>query len=252
MTKSPVELAVEALKPFADAADNIATSIEGFKVVAVVPGGEHARAFANMQKLLTAENFRRAADIFHALAALQPLPLRQEGEERERIARLIAEAIGEAIVDGWPLYVEAGYESAYAYADHNWQDTLSKADAILSVLPAKRADHDGERSAGWRPEVRAFANLMEAQLRANDHKPGWKNDTDLGLFERLGEESADLLSALHRHAKRLSWGDGWVMEDTVPRIGREAADVANFAMMIADVCGALPQAPDPSGPELDR
>ena len=35
------------------------------------------------------------------------------------------------------------------------------------------------------------------------------------------------------------WGDDWVMEDTVLRVGREAADVANFALMIADVCGAL-------------
>lgn len=91
----------------------------------------------------------------------------------------------------------------------------------------------------WRPEVRAFADLMEAQLRANDHKPGWKDDTDLDLFERLGQESAELLAALRRNAKRLMWGDSWVMEDTVPRVGAEAADVANFAMMIADVCGAL-------------
>ena len=88
---------------------------------------------------------------------------------------------------------------------------------------------------------------MEAQLRDNDHKPGWKNDTDLDLFERLGEESAELLSAIHRHAKRVSWGDSWVMEDTVPRIGQEAADVANFAMMIADVCGALPPPPQEQG-----
>lgn len=110
-------------------------------------------------------------------------------------------------------------------------------------MAADTATAGAEPSARWRPEVRAFADLMEAQLRANDHKPGWKNDNDLDLFERLGEESAELLSALHRHAKRLSWGDGWVMEtDTEERIGREAADVANFAMMIADVCGALAKA----------
>jgi NTP pyrophosphatase (non-canonical NTP hydrolase) len=98
----------------------------------------------------------------------------------------------------------------------------------------------------WRPEVEAFADRMEAKLRENDWKGGWKGCTDLDLFERLGEESAELLSALHRHAKRLSWGEGWVMEtDTEERIGREAADVANFAMMIADVCGALQTAPTP-------
>lgn len=103
----------------------------------------------------------------------------------------------------------------------------------------------------WRPKVVAFANLMEAKLRENDWKGGWEGCADLDLFERLGEESAELLSALHRHAKRLSWGDGWVMEtDTEERIGREAADVANFAMMIADVCGALsPKAPSPQSGE---
>ena len=122
--------------------------------------------------------------------------------------------------------------------------------AGIREILALRADAERASPAepsGWRPEVRAFADLMEAQLRDNDHKPGWKNDSDLDLFERLGEESAELLAALHRHAKRLSWGDHWVMEDTAPRVGREAADVANFAMMIADVCGALPPTSEGGG-----
>lgn len=124
-----------------------------------------------------------------------------------------------------------------------WSFTLNKAFADdrrrcgFEVHPLYL--HPSPEMGEWRPEVRAFADLMEAQLRANDHKPGWKDDTDLDLFERLGQESAELLAALHRNAKRLMWGDSWVMEDTVPRVGAEAADVANFAMMIADVCGAL-------------
>lgn len=120
-------------------------------------------------------------------------------------------------------------DAASTLAQKMWGVTL------VPIAPVSPSPEMGE----WRPEVRAFADLMEAQLRANDHKPGWKDDTDLDLFERLGEESAELLAALHRNAKRLMWGDDWVMEDTVLRVGREAADVANFALMIADVCGAL-------------
>lgn len=44
-------------------------------------------------------------------------------------------------------------------------------------------------TARWRPEVIAFADLMEAQLRANDHKPGWKDDLACDLLPRLREET---------------------------------------------------------------
>jgi len=83
---------------------------------------------------------------------------------------------------------------------------------------------------GWRPEVRAFADLMEAQLRKNDHKPGWKHDRPHLLLKRLYDEAAELGHAM-------PYDDDYEAEI----VGLEAADVANFAMMIADVCGALPQ-----------
>lgn len=63
-----------------------------------------------------------------------------------------------------------------------------------------------------------FARVMEKCLRENDHKPGWQSDTLEELLERLEEEVDELKSG------RLS------NEDVI----REAADVANFAMMIAD------------------
>lgn len=89
---------------------------------------------------------------------------------------------------------------------------------------------------GWRPEVRAFADLMEAQLRKNDHKGGWKNDRPHALLKRLYDEAAELGHAM-------PYDDDFDPEN----VGWEAADVANFAMMIADVCGALP-APAPPAP----
>jgi hypothetical protein len=68
-----------------------------------------------------------------------------------------------------------------------------------------------------RPEVLWFAMQMEAQLRANDHKPGWKEDSIGALMERLFEEAHELDQSLN----------------PIQTI-KEAADVANFAMMIAD------------------
>lgn len=84
-----------------------------------------------------------------------------------------------------------------------------------------------------RPEVAAFAMLMEAQFKANDHKPGWGNDSLLSLHERLEEESREL------------WGEIRPDPDTGiaaydhDAIEKEAADVANFAMMIVSNLGAL-------------
>lgn len=92
-----------------------------------------------------------------------------------------------------------------------------------------RAYEDARRAGtipDWvRPEVRAFAVLMEQQLRANDHKPGWKNDTPAALMDRMHEETTELIEAL-----------GWGHPN---EIAKEAADVANSALMIADVRGCL-------------
>ena len=74
-----------------------------------------------------------------------------------------------------------------------------------------------------RPEVRWFAEQMELRLRENDWKGGWHN-------ERLGTLCAKLrieLSELERFLFPRR-------ELELERITSEAADVANFAMMIAD------------------
>lgn len=100
----------------------------------------------------------------------------------------------------------------------------------------------------WRPEVVAFANLMERQLRANDHKPGWTGENPWPLLDRLYEEANELRDELQPGSRTdaLAWR---------VRLGAEAADVANFAMMIADVCGALPSSERlmvaPSMPSFD-
>lgn len=83
----------------------------------------------------------------------------------------------------------------------------------------------------FRPEVLFMALNMEMELRNNDGKSGWKSDQAHRLYDRLCTESNELAQALDGDAK------GKVNKD---KVRKEAADVANFAMMIADVCGAYP------------
>lgn len=122
-------------------------------------------------------------------------------------------------------------------------ESLVVADRRLLAIAAQKSTPSQEP----RPEVRAFADLMEAQLRANDHKPGWKNDFPSDLWERLREEATELVDAIGFWGKQKNWGEMALhMPRAIEDVGREAADVANFAMMIADVCGALAAAPSPS------
>lgn len=80
-----------------------------------------------------------------------------------------------------------------------------------------------------RPELLRFAEEMEKRLRANDHKGGWEDDSDDSLLARLREETNELADALAKLPGRS--GDQLM-------VTLEAADVANFAMMIADQFGA--------------
>lgn len=70
-------------------------------------------------------------------------------------------------------------------------------------------------------QVEKFADLMEQRLLANEHKGGWRGCTYEHLFGRLIEECYELMNAVL----------GNLPADV---IAREAADVGNFAMMIAD------------------
>lgn len=71
-----------------------------------------------------------------------------------------------------------------------------------------------------RREVRLFAEQMELKLRKNDHKGHWDVCTPEYLLNRMKEEVKELAAIVYS-------------ENSQAIIG-EAADVANFAMMIAD------------------
>ena len=71
-----------------------------------------------------------------------------------------------------------------------------------------------------RAAVRRFAEAMERKLKTNDHKRSWKDCDEQYLSMRLTQERHELRRACQ-------CGDAATILD-------EAADVANFAMMIAD------------------
>lgn len=79
-----------------------------------------------------------------------------------------------------------------------------------------------------RPAVQKFAEAMERKLRTHDKdrgEDGWQNADPESLFGRLKEETVELEMALRRDGRLES------LESQA-----EAVDVANFAMMIWDVC----------------
>jgi adenylosuccinate synthase len=76
-----------------------------------------------------------------------------------------------------------------------------------------------ETPAPIRREVMMLAHAMEHKLRKNDHKGGWEERNVDVLFKRLLDEVDELKDAIR--------GGNFI------EIFLEAADVANFAMMIA-------------------
>lgn len=86
-----------------------------------------------------------------------------------------------------------------------------------------------------REEVLRLAEQMELKLRKNDHKGHWSNCTNTYLTRRLSEEGTELRNALKLllDARRYP-ADTAQLEHCRALVVRECADVANFAMMIAD------------------
>ena len=87
------------------------------------------------------------------------------------------------------------------------------------------ADRPRMDIADLRPEVLAFAFLMEQRLSENDHKPGWQADPPALLLARVIDETAELARAVHFHLNN---------PDNTDPVAHEAADVASFAMMLVD------------------
>lgn len=78
-----------------------------------------------------------------------------------------------------------------------------------------------------RDSVGSFAEEMERILRENDHKGGWGGCTNGYLLSRLIEEVAELSGWMY--------GKGEPSDSlSIIQAGKEAIDVANFAMMLRE------------------
>jgi NTP pyrophosphatase (non-canonical NTP hydrolase) len=96
-----------------------------------------------------------------------------------------------------------------------------------------------------RAVVVRFAEQMELRLLANDHKPGWQDEEYFDLVGRVRGELLELEDAIHdlRSMERLDPDKigkrkyDHNMKKLRAIVVEEAADVANFCMMIADVAG---------------
>ncbi len=99
--------------------------------------------------------------------------------------------------------------------------TVERLHSKMKELEAQLAE-----SHGLRPEVLAFALLMEQRLREKDEERGvsWKFATARDLFPRLMSKAFAVEKA-----------SGF--EDIT--VAKQAVDCANFCMMIADVVGGL-------------
>ena len=99
-----------------------------------------------------------------------------------------------------------------------------------------------------RESVRWFSEHMERKLSEHDDRPGWIGCDAYWLLERMKEERKELVAAL----RKLEASDGGIKTNGLAlRVIEEAADVANFAMMIADNLRAwllIPVPPVPIAP----
>lgn len=90
-----------------------------------------------------------------------------------------------------------------------------------------------------RPVVRVFSEVMELQLQANDHKPGWEHEEPINLLTRAHHELDELAAAIENLSCSEEDESPLTHDEYVANIVTEAADVANFCMMVADIFGML-------------
>jgi len=98
-----------------------------------------------------------------------------------------------------------------------------------AVAECEKLRKDAERWRSLREPVRLFATVMEGKLRQHDAHRQW-DDSDVDwLRDRVNVELSELDEALELILTKHGPVD----------CAREAADVANYLMMIADVTGGL-------------
>jgi NTP pyrophosphatase (non-canonical NTP hydrolase) len=88
-----------------------------------------------------------------------------------------------------------------------------------------------------RKEIKSFSEDMEKKLKKNDHKEHWSKSNYAYLIQRLRKEVDELDEELSSFVIGQAMPrdlDGACSIEKYGEVVEECADVANFAMMIAD------------------
>lgn len=168
------------------------------------------------------------------LARKLKLSQQQAEEKAQGIAKTVA---GKMVAHAHQLLVDA--VEIYDYADMpSWAQGTEEAAKLThralsgeaigrtAIVEATREKIATTIPDDVREEVAWMARHMEAQLRANDHKPGWKDMSLTDGIMRLMEESLELGEAIDRFL---------AAPRDATQVIREASDVCNFAMFLADI-----------------
>lgn len=113
-----------------------------------------------------------------------------------------------------------------------WRDELSELHQLRAKLAQALASRElvaeGPLHGKYADVLAPFLALMEIELHANSRKgdrPGW-----LAMSKAVG------MLEIYYHAAKLQKA---VKDEDLPSVREYAADVANMAMMLLDVCGGL-------------
>ncbi len=159
-----------------------------------------------------------------------------EHNEEASVGYILPQHSYEVIVMTQPEHLE-GIMMSRASALKLGQELI---DAAMGVNPeasaAETSDEDEMRWAEVAMCANSFVSVMLEKLRENrKHKgdrEGWKNDDPFDLLDRVLEEAKELKAELRK------------IPSDPTAILREAADVANMAMMVADAASALVNRPE--------
>lgn len=162
---------------------------------------------------------------------------------REQVRELENAAVMLGPVTGLHDAVKTAKEKILRIASelHGLDSQWDCSNTAVGWLAGRLWSKESEGEIELRPAVVWFAQLMERKLRACAWKGGWE-ELSLGtLAAAMREEVAELDGALDA----LLTDDG---PTNLHAVAQEAADVANFAMMIADVAQARMQAKEADKP----
>ena len=110
----------------------------------------------------------------------------------------------------------------------------------IAAIRERKLEAEAARWQALRPEVQIFAEAMERKLRENDHKGGWDDMPSRWLRGRLAGEVRELEAAIAAYIDKIDiCNREQDLSKSRQAILSECADIANFAMMIADNCKSL-------------